>query len=179
VIAATHRDLEARVASGDFRADLFYRLHVVPIAVPPLRERAEDVPLLAEHFLAVAAERTGLARKRIARRALGRLMEHPWPGNVRQLEHAITNAVVLADGDELNVDDFAALWASGAARETDAAAAGPRRDAPLDPDSRRQRERDRIVAALEACGWNKSKAARMLEIPRRTFYRRLDEYGIR
>jgi DNA-binding NtrC family response regulator len=142
---------------------------VVPVVVPALRERAEDIPLLAAHFLARAAARTGSGRKSITRRAMRRLMELPWPGNVRQLEHAITNAAVLADGELLDEEDFAAvLSGKGAVR------GGPA----VDPSSRHERERAQILGALEQCGWNKSKAARLLQMPRRTFYRRLAEHGI-
>jgi DNA-binding NtrC family response regulator len=170
VVAATHRDLERMVAAGDFRQDLYYRLHVVPMTMPSLRERAEDVPLLASHFLARAAERTGGGRRSISRRAMRRLREFPWPGNVRQLEHAITNAAVLADRDLLDEEDFAAvLTGKGAVR------GGPA----VDPASRHERERAQILGALEQAGWNKSKAARLLHMPRRTFYRRLADHGIR
>ncbi|HUH01437.1 MAG TPA: sigma 54-interacting transcriptional regulator [Kofleriaceae bacterium] len=168
VVAATNRDLEQMVAVGEFREDLYYRLHVVSIPLPPLRERADDVPLLAEHFLELACRRSGLPAKTIGRQALRRLMQHPWPGNVRQLEHAMTNAAVLAEGDELGESDFGAVLGQGQ----------PRRARPQDPEHRRDREKERIIQALEGCGWNKSKAARMLQIPRRTFYRRLQEFGI-
>jgi DNA-binding NtrC family response regulator len=165
VVAATNRNLEERVARGEFREDLFYRLHVVPIHAPSLRERPEDIPLLVEHFLELAGQRAGVDSKPVSRRALRRLMEHKWPGNVRQLEHAVTNALVMADGDEIEPDDLMLDGARPAGSLTD-------------PEERRKRERDRIVAALQQANWNKSKAARILEIPRRTFYRRLAEYGI-
>jgi transcriptional regulator with GAF, ATPase, and Fis domain len=170
VVAATHRDLDRMVAAGEFRQDLYYRLHVVPVHIPALRERAEDIPLLAAHFLARAAERTGGGKKSITRRAMRRLMELPWPGNVRQLEHAITNAAVMSDGELLDEEDFAAvLTGRGAVR------AGPA----VDPASRHERERAQILGALEQCGWNKTRAARLLQMPRRTFYRRLADHGIR
>jgi len=167
IIAATNRDLPALVEAGCFREDLYYRLNVVTLPIPPLRERSADIALLAEHFLAAISARTGVPRKQLSKSALRKLMDYDWPGNVRQLEHALTNAAVMADADELSVDDFELF---GAAARPDAIA--------LSPDERKQRERARIVEALEACGWNKSKAARMLQIPRRTFYRRLADYEI-
>lgn len=170
LIAATNRDLEALVAEGSFREDLYYRLNVVSLAVPPLRERTEDIALLAEHFLAAIGGRPGVARKTLSKAALRRLTEYDWPGNVRQLEHALTNAAVMSDGDELLPEDFD-IFASRAAPMTPVA--------PLGPGERKDRERTQIVEALEACGWNKSKAARMLRMPRRTFYRRLADYEIR
>ncbi len=168
IVAATNVDLEQAVQDGRFREDLFYRLHVVPVRVPPLRERPDDVPLLAEHFLAQVAERTSAPRRTIAPRTLRALMAQPWPGNVRQLEHAITNAAVLSDSVELDVHDFSVLAGS----------------TPLAPSASQPEnevhvvERRRILEALEQTEWNKSKAARLLQIPRRTFYRRLREYDI-
>jgi serine/threonine-protein kinase PknK len=170
VVAATHRPLEELVASGAFRQDLYYRLHVVAIALPPLRERREDIPLLVEHFLAAIAERTGLPARGITRRALRAMRDMPWPGNVRQLEHALTQVAVLAEGKVIDVGDLESLGASGARRGR---VAGPRA-----ADERRAREKRRILDALEAHGWNRSKAAEALGMPRRTFYRRLADHDI-
>ncbi len=170
LIAATNCDLERAVEQGRFREDLYYRLNVVSLKVPPLRERGDDIALLAEHFLAAASARTGVGKKRLSKAALRRLLEFDWPGNVRQLEHALTNAVVLADSDELSPGDFE-IFANPAP--------APDHGSSLGPEERREREKERIVEALEACGWNKSKAARLLRMPRRTFYRRLADYEIR
>ncbi len=169
VVAATNRDLAAMVEEGSFRRDLYYRLDVVPIHVPPLRERADDIPVLAEHFLALACDRAGLPPRQLGADALRVLTDCPWPGNVRQLEHAITNAAVMADGEVVGAGDFQAVLEGPAAVRAEPAG---------DRERARLRERERIIEALEASGWNKSKAARMLQIPRRTFYRRLDEYEI-
>ncbi len=168
IVAATNRPLEKLVDAGQFRQDLYYRLHVVPIEVPPLRERRDDIPLLCDHFLGAIAERTGVARKHIARRAMTMLVEQTWPGNVRQLEHALTNACVLAAGDVLDLPDFEAI-----ASRSERAAPGA-----SGPATRRERERERIKQALDACGGNRSQAARLLEMPRRTFYRRLADHDI-
>jgi hypothetical protein len=106
VIAATNVDLEAEVAAGRFRADLFYRIHVVAIEVPPLRARVADVPLLAEQFLGASRAATGATCARSPRRALQRLCAHPWPGNVRELENALERAVLVARGARLEPRDL-------------------------------------------------------------------------
>jgi transcriptional regulator with GAF, ATPase, and Fis domain/tetratricopeptide (TPR) repeat protein len=168
VVAATHRPLEELVASGKMREDLYYRLHVVVIPVPPLRERREDIPLLVEHILAGLAERTGGPVRALTRRALRALCDQPWPGNVRQLEHALTQACVMAESEVLDLADLAHVLEGGAGR--------PARARPA--EDRRSRERQRILEALEECGWNRSRAAEVLGMPRRTFYRRLAEYDI-
>jgi serine/threonine-protein kinase PknK len=167
VIAATHRPLEELVASGRFREDLYYRLHVVAIPLPPLRDRREDIPLLTEHFLAGIAERTGLPARSITRRALRAMREMPWPGNVRQLEHALTQLAILADASVIDLPDVEGLIGSAGSR---------RAGRPV--EDRRAREKRRLVEALEAHGWNRSRAAEALGMPRRTFYRRLAEYDI-
>ena len=109
IISATNRNLIADVKNGRFREDLFYRLHVFPITVPPLRERPEDIPDLVRHFLARFAAEEGKRIRAVAADALALLNAHPWPGNVRQLENAIFRAVVLADGDEIGAPEFPQL----------------------------------------------------------------------
>ena len=104
VVAATNRDLQADIAAGRFRADLYYRLNVFPIDVPPLRARQEDIPLLAEHFMVRAARRLGRPLQRIAPDTLERLQAHPWPGNIRDLQNVIERAAILSTGEELRVD---------------------------------------------------------------------------
>ena len=106
IVSATNRDLIADVKQGRFREDLFYRLHVFPITVPPLRDRPADIPALARHFLALFAAEEGKRIRAIAPDALQLLMAYHWPGNIRQLENAVFRAVVLADGDSLGVDEF-------------------------------------------------------------------------
>ena len=182
VLAASNRSLAALVRQGRFREDLFYRLHVVRVALPPLRDRLDDIPLLADFFLKRIAEQMGGEPRRISRAGLRGLMAYHWPGNVRQLEHALLNAAVLAAGTVLDVEDFNLAAPEDLAPEL--APQGPVR-ANLAPEgtatSREQhhaQEQERILAALEQCGWNKSRAAELLSIPRRTFYRRLKAYGI-
>jgi DNA-binding NtrC family response regulator len=181
VIAATHRDLGAMVEAGTFREDLFYRLDVVNVHVPPLRERIEDIPLLIDHFLGIFAARYGRERRSVSRAALRRLMAYGYPGNVRQLENILLNAWVLSDRPELDSDDFELSEARPPARQLPAA------DVPLATDGSRKvvsleahkaDERERILEALQAAAWNRVKAAKLVGLPRRTFYRRLKEYGI-
>ena len=109
IISATNRNLIADVTNGRFREDLFYRLHVFPITVPPLRERPEDIPELVRHFLVRFAAEEGKRIRAVSADALGVLNAHPWPGNVRQLENAVFRAVVLADGDEVGAQEFPQL----------------------------------------------------------------------
>ena len=113
LISATNRDLIADVKTGRFREDLFYRLHVFPITVPPLRERPEDIPELTRHFLARFAAEEGKRIARVSGEALALLRTHRWPGNVRQLENAVFRAVVLAEGDEVGIGEFPQIAAQG------------------------------------------------------------------
>jgi transcriptional regulator with GAF, ATPase, and Fis domain len=181
-IAATNVSLAGLVREGRFRADLYYRLNVVEIAVPPLRDRRDDIAPLCEHFLRAFAKEEGKAEKRLSRAALDLLVAAPWPGNVRQLQHVLLQASVLCDASVLDADDLA-LPSPGV--DASPAAAHDGTDAPATGESGsesveafRGDERRRILAALESHGWNRARAARALGIPRRTFYRRLADYGI-
>ncbi|WP_235879911.1 sigma 54-interacting transcriptional regulator [Polyangium aurulentum] len=184
VVAATHRDLASMVKTERFREDLYYRLHVVEVRVPPLRERIEDVPILIDHFLGIFAARYNRERRSVSRAALRRLMAYAWPGNVRQLENVLLNAWVLSDQPELEPEDFE-LPDVRAARPTPPAApiapegvAAERASRETSLEAHKAGERERILAALQAANWNRVKAARLVGLPRRTFYRRLKEYGI-
>jgi DNA-binding NtrC family response regulator len=178
VIASTHRDLEQMVKDGSFREDLFYRLHVVEMRVPPLRERIEDIPPLIDHFLSLFATRYRRERKTIARDALRLFSAYPWPGNVRQLEHVLLSAWLMSEGDEIAAED---LELPSAARQSATSDVRTRAQAPTHAASKAEfkaSERDRILSALSACNWNRVQAAKMIGVPRRTFYRRLKEFGI-
>jgi DNA-binding NtrC family response regulator len=169
VICATHRDLAAMVAEGSFRRDLYYRLDVVRIALPPLRERRSDVPLLARHFL--EKHRTsGSLVEGFAADALEQLTLHPWPGNVRELENAVESALALAHGRLLEVSDFALDRTAGGALE---AAPG---DLPLSLEAY---ERHVLVRALRESGGDAREAARRLGIGRSTLYRKLAGHGLK
>jgi transcriptional regulator with GAF, ATPase, and Fis domain len=148
VIAATNRDLAAEAAAGRFRSDLFYRLNVFPIAVPALRERMEDVPILVEYFTSRFAARLGKKFLRIEKGAMDRILAYSWPGNVRELQNVIERAVILSEGDTLRVDE--PLVAGGDGHGKAAASL---------PASLREQERRRIEEALAASGGRVSGAA--------------------
>ena len=174
VIAATHRHLETMVSEGTFREDLYYRLNVIEIRVPPLRERLEDIPLLVDHFLRIFAARHKRPRRTVSREALKRLSDYSWPGNVRQLENLLLNAWILSDGVELSVADFEFPGEGALSRPP----VSSRRACPETASDAHQDERQRIISALQSCNWNRAKAALQIGMPRRTFYRRLKKYGI-
>ncbi|XXX77750.1 sigma 54-interacting transcriptional regulator [Sorangium sp. So ce134] len=199
VIAATHRDLADMVSRGTFREDLYYRLHVVEVRVPSLRQRIEDIPLLIDYFLGIFAARYGRDRRSVSRAALKRLSAYSWPGNVRQLENVLLNAWVLSDRPELESDDFELPDAAPRSLRSPEAAPPPRapvggggapasagrappssepRRVETSLDAHKASERERILVALSSCNWNRVKAAQVVGLPRRTFYRRLKEYGI-
>ncbi|MFH1132561.1 MAG: sigma 54-interacting transcriptional regulator [Pseudomonadota bacterium] len=167
VVAATNRPLQNLVREKLFREDLFYRLNVVQVVVPPLRERVDDIPLLVDHFLSVIAAQMKAPKKDITRRALHLLMANSWPGNVRQLEHALMNAVILSDGITLDVGDFSLGAPSLAKTGKEFLKKGKEIE-----------EKQQIIATLERFGGNKTKAAQSLNMARRTFYRRLMEYNL-
>jgi len=165
IVAATNRDLRKRVEEGHFREDLYYRLNVVSVRVPPLRERREDIPLLAQHFLRKYAAAAGKEMAGFAPDALERLAAHPWPGNVRELEHAVERAVALAASGLVLADDLPP--------EIRGAPSPP----PVAPSrwlTLEELKRWYVAAVLEECGGNKVRAAEILGIDRRTLYRILD-----
>jgi transcriptional regulator with GAF, ATPase, and Fis domain len=166
LLASTNRSLEEKVKEGRFREDLFFRLRVIPIHVPPLRERPEDIPLLAEHFRARYVEEYGGSVARISDAAHAYLKSQSWRGNVRELQHAVERAVVLSDGDTLDVEDFRPDEA--AAEETDMTLAG----------FLEQQSREHVVRVLDATGWQKQRAADLLGIDRVTLYRMLKKFRI-
>jgi len=166
IVAATNVDLEQAVAQGLFRKDLYYRLNVIHLRVPALRDRPEDVPALVEHFLTTSVSRTGRPGMRISPRAVQMLQAWSWPGNVRELENAIERATILAPGDTIDVEDLPANIRGVSTVRTDAA---------LLPDGgvdlRRaveSYENDLIRQALERTAWNKNRAARLLGLNRTT-----------
>ncbi|MEK6629735.1 MAG: sigma-54 dependent transcriptional regulator [Acidobacteriota bacterium] len=170
VIAATNRDLRQMVADGRFLDDLYYRLNVIPIAIPPLRERREDVPLLAEHFVRKHAARTGRPVERLEPSALAALTAYDWPGNVRELENAIERAVVLSTGPVITADAIAGL------SHTAGPASGlpsPRLHANVE-----WAERETIRRALEAAGGIKKDAAELMGISQRALSHYLSKYRL-
>ncbi|HEX2679116.1 MAG TPA: sigma-54 dependent transcriptional regulator, partial [Polyangiales bacterium] len=171
VIAATNRTLEERVKSGDFRGDLFYRLAVITIEVPALRNRPGDIPLLAKHFAEQAALRAERGRVSFTDSALAHLASQPWPGNVRELENTIERAVILAAGEVLDVADVAGPrpTVSGATFSTFSGDTVPTLD---------ELERAHILKVLELCEGQKTKAAQLLGINRTTLWKKLRQYGL-
>ncbi len=176
IVAATNRDLAAEVQAGRFRADLFYRLCVVPLEVPPLRERREDVRLLADAFLARAREEAGRGPERIARPALVALERYPWPGNVRELENAIQRAVAFCEGNVIGVADLppAVLEATRTEHLRDEVRLG--RTALEDAVA--SFERTLLREALERTDWNQTRAAESLGITRRLLKLKMDRYAL-
>jgi transcriptional regulator with GAF, ATPase, and Fis domain len=177
VIAATNRDLERMVAEQTFREDLYYRLHVIEVRLPPLRARSDDLPALIDHFLTIFAARHRRERKTVGREALRRMVAYEWPGNVRQLENVLLNAWLMAEGGEIGVDDLA-LPQVGAYESQKRPKAVPTTTPPATESQFKSSEKDRILQALGRCNWNRAQAAKQMGLPRRTFYRRLKEYGI-
>ena len=171
LVAATNRDLRARVAEGAFREDLFYRLYVVNLTLPPLRERAGDVVLLAQHYLKALAAENGKPPVAISPEAMDVLQAYPWPGNVRELRNVIERMVVLGTGDRLTVADLPAPVRDGGAGGLAISSRAGRvlRDA----------ERQLIAEALRRHRNNRTKAAQDLGISRRTLHRKLNEFGLR
>jgi DNA-binding NtrC family response regulator len=180
IVAATHRNLEEMVAAGTFREDLYFRLRVVEIIVPPLRARRADLPALVEELLPRAARRAGRPLRALSTSALARMMAYTWPGNVRELENVLERALVLGEGEQIEADDLELSDRAPAmapieeevAAIASAAEAKPH-DAVMDDIERR-----RLTAALAAANGNQSTAAKSLGMPRTTFINKLRRHGL-
>jgi len=189
IIAATNKDLEAQMQVGNFREDLYYRLSVYPIHIPPLRERKSDIPLLAAHFAHRYAEEMGKTITGFSDEAMRLLLAYDWPGNVRELENAIHRAVILASGSEIQVEDlppavqelYRPRERSSPSRRNSESPPEPPPPGPLEGDEILPLDKLEAWAlrrALELCSGNVSEAARKLGIGRTTFYRKAQQYGI-
>ncbi|HTJ44995.1 MAG TPA: sigma 54-interacting transcriptional regulator, partial [Kofleriaceae bacterium] len=182
VVCGTNRDLAAEVEADRFREDLWYRLRVVEIDVPPLRARKGDIEALALHFLEAAAQRSGRPAKRLAPDAIDALLEHEWPGNVRELEHAIEAAAVYAEGDEIHAGDLpisdALFKKRGERAIADARVCGGGAPRTGLRETLEELERDRLTAALSQHEGNRTRAARALGMSRGALLRRLRRYGL-
>jgi transcriptional regulator with GAF, ATPase, and Fis domain len=172
LIAATNRDLAQAVATGTFREDLFYRLNVFSIHLPPLRERGDDALLLARHFLREIGLRLGKGGRELGADAQALLRSYGWPGNIRELENAIERALILADGGLLTADHLG-LRGTGHGQVADRAP-----DAKAEPAPLAEIERRTILAALEETHGNKTRAASLLGITRTQLHTRLKRYGL-
>jgi two-component system response regulator AtoC/two-component system nitrogen regulation response regulator NtrX len=182
VLAATHRDLTRLIEAGAFREDIYYRLKVIEVHVPPLRERREDIPVLTEHFVEQVSLKHGAPRRSLAPDLVRALTQAPWRGNVRQLRNQIEAAVVLSDGETLTLADFEGL-AELAEHQESAGASLPALDFSLSfREAKRlyveQFERAYLVATLERCEGNISKAARVLDMHRQTLQQKLRSLDI-
>ncbi|NNC18380.1 sigma-54-dependent Fis family transcriptional regulator [Corallococcus exiguus] len=175
VVSATHRDLQAEVKAGRFREDLYYRLHIVPLTLPPLRERPEDLPALARHFVAKHAPRVNRRVTGIDDAALHALTRHAWPGNVRELENVMEQALVFAEGETLTPQDLPSHLA-GQTPRMDAGLPVPQGDRPL-PEILEDLERQLIARAYEKAGGVKTETARLLGIKTSALYYKLEKYG--
>ncbi|MDP9349805.1 MAG: sigma-54 dependent transcriptional regulator, partial [Gemmatimonadota bacterium] len=170
IVAATHRELDLAVQEGSFREDLYWRINVLRLEVPPLRERTADIPLLVEHTLSGVGKHSGL-ELRVSPAALAALVEYSWPGNVRQLRTVLERAATFREGSEIDLADLPPeIRRAGERVETVCSAA--KREITL-----AEMEREYIFEVLRRTEGNKSRAAEWLGIPRRTLYRRLEEYG--
>ena len=174
VIAATSRNLEAAIAEGAFREDLYYRLNVMQLAIPALRDRREDISLLCDHFLAHFRENLGKPVHSIADDALERLINYSWPGNVRELQNVIERAIILTDGDRIGLTHLPTniVEADTAGSTSESTSFGMRR-------ARRRFEIDLIRRALRETDGNRTHAAKLLEISHRALLYKLKDYGIR
>jgi len=168
IVAATHHDLRELISQGRFREDLYYRLKVVSISLPPLRDHRDDVRLLTEHFIKKFSQHTGKAVNKICPQALRILMSYRWPGNVRELENAIEHAFVLAKGEVLTADLLPAEITSTTQPTDDSA----------EPSRQGYMTERELKDALAKTGWNKAKAARMLGVTRTTIWRNIKKYGL-
>ncbi len=165
LISATSKDLKREVEEGNFREDFFYRINVITIHIPPLRERKDDIPLLVEHFIQKYSHETTKQVDHVTPDAMKILMDYDWPGNVRELENAIERAVVLSKSRTLRKEDFGFLC-------------GPSMPAPKD-QSLREMEKRYILKVLEDCNWNITRAARVLDINRVTLHKMIKRYGLK
>jgi DNA-binding NtrC family response regulator len=165
LVCATHRDLEADVAEGRFREDLYYRVAVVTVRLPPLRERLEDLPALTEAILGRIPRAPGEKPKTLSPPALRMLSTHSWPGNVRELENVLTRASVLAPSETIQPSDLDLGRRPPGARSRSRQAF-------------EAEERERILDMLRSTRWNVSVVSRTLGIPRNTLYRKLERYGL-
>ena len=175
VIAATNKSLEEEIAAGRFREDLFYRLNVVPIQVPALRERKEDIPALVQHFVNQLAGTTGIAPRTFEAGALERLAERAWPGNVRELRNAVERLLILAPGKTISAADVSRLLGEGATPEVMEGAAAP--DGTFEA-FKHEAERSFLAARLREHDWNVSETARALKMPRSNLYKKIERYGL-
>jgi two-component system, NtrC family, nitrogen regulation response regulator NtrX len=176
VLSATNKIVEAEIAAGRFREDLYYRLNVVPIHVPPLRERREDIPSLVAHFIGQLTQQGGIAPRAITDDAIARLSQLEWPGNVRELRNTIERLLILAGGPRITADDVDRLVGRRAAGAE--GGLGSLLDVPTFEEFKHAAERAYLLAKLRAFDWNVSETARALAMPRSNLYKKIERYGL-
>ncbi len=169
IVSATNRDLDELVRNHSFREDLYYRINVIPIAVPPLRERAEDIPLLAESFLRKIRLSTYTTIKGLSKEVMNRLMEYRWPGNVRELKSALEFAAVTCGGPRIEIDHLPPRISEGKAAVSTAALTGRNRE---------ELKKEQLIEVLRQAGGNQSEAARILGVSRGTVWNRMKKFGV-
>ena len=167
VVAATHQDVEALVAAGKFREDLFYRLNVIPLRVPPLRERRDDIPLLVEHFLQQTQERYRREARQVAGAAMRALCDYPWPGNVRQLRNCVERLVVTVEGPTIHAEDLPLEMRTA-----------PHPGVVTLEEAVQEAEKAAILAALAQCDQHRERTANLLDISVRTLHYKMNRYGL-
>ena len=180
VIAATNKNVPAEIAGGRFREDLYFRLNVVPIEIPPLRARRADIPQLVEHFVAQLTEQSGLARKEFEKEALKRLTAYDWPGNIRELRNAVERLLILAAGPVVtpgDVERLAGVGTRDAGSGGDLAGAPWMRAATFE-EFKQAAERAYLLAKLKEHDWNVSETARTLNMPRSNLYKKIERYHL-
>ncbi len=171
LVAATNRDIDQAVAEGLFREDLYYRLAVIPVELPPLRERPEDIPLLVRHFL---QRHGGSHPPQMTSSALARMSSYPWPGNIREMENTIQRMIILKSGSEIDVEDLPDKIRLDHHERRGKVLTLPDTGYPLE-----QLEKEAVIQALERNQWNQTRAAAFLQIPRHTLIYRMEKYGIK
>ncbi len=177
IIAATNADLKKRVQEGKFREDLYYRLNVFPIEIPPLRERKEDIPLLVEHFIKKYAREMKVPPKKVKDRAMKLLMQYEWKGNVRELENTIERAMILAEGDEIGPEHISLVGVDTGEPLGETLTQGVSLEEAVKEVVRRV-ERRIIQEALERHHWNKTRVAEELQVSYKTLLTKIKEYGL-
>jgi two-component system, NtrC family, nitrogen regulation response regulator NtrX len=176
VLAATNKVVEEEITSGRFREDLYYRLNVVPIHVPPLRERREDIPSLIGHFVAQLTTAGGLASRAIGDDAVQKLQHLDWPGNVRELRNTIERLLILSTGNRVTADDVDRL--AGRRNDATSGGLGSLLEVATFDEFKHAAERTYLLAKLRAFDWNVSETARALEMPRSNLYKKIERYAL-
>ena len=175
IIAATNKNLHEKVLAEEFREDLYYRLKVFPIYLPPLRKRKEDIPLLVNHFIQINNELTGKKIQGILPPAMRIFMDYPWPGNVRELRNAVEHGFVLCEHDEIDVSD---LPVEIRVNRYPQDAFQPSRTAPWSPRERKHLDRDQLLNLLDKCNWNKAEVARRIGFSRGSIWKYMKKWDI-